>query len=59
MAAAKFQRFVVNSAVVGGVMFCGWVMMKALTPTKEQMMEVSFPILSNFVWKKHELSFTY
>lgn len=49
MAAAKFQRFVVNSAVVGGVMFCGWVMMKALTPTKEQMMEVSFPILSNFV----------
>ena len=39
--AAKVQSVVVNSVVVGGVMFCGWVLMKALSPTKEQMMKVS------------------
>ena len=41
MAAAKIQKAVFNTAAVGGVVFCGWVLMKALSPSKEQMMQVS------------------
>lgn len=39
--AARIQKLVLNTAVVGGVVFGGWVLMKALSPSKEQMMEVS------------------
>ncbi|CAB4020905.1 Hypothetical predicted protein [Paramuricea clavata] len=39
MAAARILRAVVNSAVVGGVVFSGWALMKLLTPSKEQMMK--------------------
>jgi hypothetical protein len=42
MAVAAVKRVAVNSVVVGGVVFCGWVFMKALSPSKEQMMEVSY-----------------
>ncbi len=41
MAAVMMQRVASSSVVVGGVVFCGWVFMKALSPSKEQMMEVS------------------
>ena len=44
MAAAKLQKVAFSTAAVGGVVFCGWVLMKALSPSKEQMIEVSIKL---------------